>query len=337
VGEPNAGNEVVILMVSAGGGRTELNTRTMSEMLRRYFFQNASTDNDAQGQPVPIPVNIIERIMKGRWGSDGAPTCFPGEDRSQHRLIVMCKNQLRIKKQAFEMDMEIIKNAEKLNRAVAYRKHLKESLKIKLNSYKLLKTNLSKEKKKMKRRNSNTDLNEQDMMLMIDTMNDKELRGMSTTDLLRKGHTLSKKRKLNNRLKMITQKEKRFIASTKARTLANHDDIPMYVFRKWQPPPPKPLPPPPPPRRPGILTRFARGTYKYLLKPIGSGVVGTIRKIKELRQTLKEMQEDEEFESDSEEEEEGGGDESDDELGFEAEPVDVFAMAEEEEDGEEEE
>ena len=33
-------------MVSAGGGRTELNIRTMSEMLRRYFFQNASTDND---------------------------------------------------------------------------------------------------------------------------------------------------------------------------------------------------------------------------------------------------------------------------------------------------
>lgn len=321
-------------MVSAGGGRTELNIRTMSEMLRRYFFQNASTDNDENGNAIPIPTNIIERVMKGRWGSEGAPTCFPGNDRSQKRLILMCKNQLRIKLEAFEMDMEIIRTAEKRNRALAYREHLKMCLKKKLDSYKNIQKNLKLQKKTLKKKSMEDAIDEnEEMLTMIDRMSDDYLLKNKMSDILKNGQKLSKRRRINNKLKMVQQKEKRFIASTKARTLNNRDEIPMYVFRKWKPPPPKPLPPPPPPRKPGILTRFAMGTYKYVLKPIGSTVVGTVRKIKQLRELVKEMQAAEEFESDSEDEGNGGdGEDSDDEIKQADAPIDVFGLADDEED-----
>jgi len=326
VGEPGGGNEVVILMVSAGGGRTELNIRTMSEMLRRYFFQNANVEHNNDGEPMYLPTNIIERIMKGRWGSEGAPTSFPGNDNAQKQLIRMCKNQLRIKQAAWEDDMEIIRTAEKRNRAEAYRRHLKKSLDTKMKSYRMLQSTLTKEKKDL------VALDHQEMLDMIDSMKDNDLNNVTTSDILRRGKRSAKKRRLENRLKMVQQKEKRFVASTKARTLSNHEDIPMYVFRKWKPPPVPPPPPPPPPRRPGILTRFAMGTYKYLLKPIYSGTVGTVRRVQALRQAIKEAQEAEEFESDSDddEEEKNDGEESDDELKGVDEPVDVFAMQDDE-------
>ena len=328
VGEPNAGEEVVILMVSAGGGRTELNLRTMSEMLRRYFFQNANIEHDRNGKPMYLPTNIIERIMKGRWGTEGASRCFPGTDNAQKQLIGMCKNQLRIKREAFEADMEDIRTLERRQRELAYKEHLKRSLDIKMKSYKLLQNSLTEEKQKLMQ------LDHAEMLQMIDNMDMRGGQKMTTTDILRKGKRSAKKRRLENRLREIRQKEKRFVASTKARTLANHDEIPMYVFRKWQPPPLPPPPPPPPPRRPGILTRFAKGTYKYLLKPIRNGVVGTVRRIKELRQAIKEAANEDEFESDSDEEEQANGGESDDEMLVE-EKIDVFAMGDDEEDDEE--
>ena len=55
-----------------------------------------------------LPVNIIERVMKGRWGEDGSPKIFPGKDNAQKQLRRMCKNQLRIKLQAWEEDMEYV-------------------------------------------------------------------------------------------------------------------------------------------------------------------------------------------------------------------------------------
>ena len=328
VGEKGGGEEVVILMVSAGGGRTELNLRTMSEMLRRYFFQNANIEHDEYGTPMHLPVNIIERVMKGRWGEDGSPKIFPGKDNSQKQLRRMCKNQLRIKLQAWEEDMEYVRQSEKRLRADAYREHLKRSLTIKMNSYKTLQNSLIAQQDGIK---------QEEMLEMIENLSDNEAGGlnraggpsptrMTTTDLLRKGKRNAKKRRIENRLREVRQKEKRFIASTKARTLANHDEIPMYVFRKWVAPPPKPPLPPPPPRRKGILTRFAYGTYKYLLKPIKTGVVGSYRKIVDLRKMVKDIQNADEFEASSDEEEDPNeGTYSDDEMVVE-EQLDVFAM-----------
>jgi hypothetical protein len=198
-----------------------------------------------------------------------------------------------------------------------------------MKSYRALQSTLLKEKKAL------VALDHQEMLDMIDQIKDSDLSNITTTDILRRGKRSAKKRRLENRLRMVQQKEKRFVASTKARTLSNRDEIPMYVFRKWKPPPVPPPPPPPPPRRPGILTRFAMGTYKYLLKPIYSGTVGTVRRVKALRQAIKAAQAEEEFEPDSDEEEEenNGGNESDDELKGVGEPVDVFAMQDDEEEG----
>ena len=126
VGKPGSGiPEVVVLMVSAGGGCTELNHRTMSEMLRRYFYQNANVEHDEQGRPMYLPTNIIERVMKPRWGEQGAPTTFPASDNAQKQLRRMCKNQLRIKRQAWEADMEEQRLADLHARQKAYREHLR--------------------------------------------------------------------------------------------------------------------------------------------------------------------------------------------------------------------
>ena len=126
VGKKGSGvPEVVILMVSAGGGRTELNHRTMSEMLRRYFFQNANVEHDEKGRPMHLPVNIIERVMKPRWGEKGAPETFPASDNAQKQLRRMCKNQLRIKRQAWEADMEMMRLADLHKRQAAYKEHLR--------------------------------------------------------------------------------------------------------------------------------------------------------------------------------------------------------------------
>jgi len=223
--------------------------------------------------------------------------------------------------------------SEKRLRAEAYREHLKRSLTIKMNSYKTLQNSLIAQQDGIK---------QEEMLEMIENLSDNEAGGlnragrssparMTTTDLLRKGKRNAKKRRIENRLREVRQKEKRFVASTKARTLANHDEIPMYVFRKWVAPPPKPPLPPPPPRRKGILTRFAYGTYKYLLKPIKTGVVGSYRKIVDLRNMVKEIQNADEFEASSDEEEDPNeGTYSDDEMVVE-EKLDVFAMEDSEE------
>ena len=151
---------------------------------------------------------------------------------------------------------------------------------------------------------------------------------MSTGEILKQGRKSAKRRRLQNRIAVMKQKEKRFLRDSQARTLAGFNDIPMYVFRKWKPPPVPPPPPPPPPRRPGILTRFATFVYRGVLKPIGSGVVSKYRAIKNMRDVLKEAVEADAFESSSEEEDnvfaDGDDDEdSGDELPVDA-PVDFF-------------
>ena len=72
-----------------------------------------------------LPVNIIERVMKPRWGKDGAPVAFPAADNAQKQLRRMCKNQLRIKRQAWEADMEALRLADLHQRQAAYREHLR--------------------------------------------------------------------------------------------------------------------------------------------------------------------------------------------------------------------
>ena len=150
---------------------------------------------------------------------------------------------------------------------------------------------------------------------------------MSTGEILKHGRKSAKRRRLQNRIAVMKQKEKRFLRESQARTLAGFNDIPMYVFRKWKPPLPPPPPPPPPPRRPGIPTRFAKFVYRGMLKPIGSGVVSKYRAIKELRNMVKEAVAADEFESSSEEEDNNDMEEdSGDELVVEEE-IDFFGQS----------
>jgi hypothetical protein len=146
---------------------------------------------------------------------------------------------------------------------------------------------------------------------------------MTTGEILTQGRKSAKRRRLQNRIAVMKQKETRFLRDSQARTLAGFNDIPMYVFRKWKPPPVPPPPPPPPPRRPGILTRFAAFVYRGMLKPIGSGVAAKYRAIKNVRDTLTEAVEADAFESSSEEEDNKFADEDEDEDSGDELPVDA--------------
>lgn len=154
---------------------------------------------------------------------------------------------------------------------------------------------------------------------------------MTTGEILKKGRQSAKRRRLKNRIAEMKQKEKRFLQESQARRLANFDNIPMYVFRKWVPPEPPPPPAPPPPRTPGIITRFGKFVYRSVLKPIGSGVVGKYRAIKNFRNQLKEALDADKYEdSSSEEEHDAEDDDSGDEMPAGDEPLDIFAASGEE-------
>ena len=135
VGEPGAGKEVVLLHVSAGGGRTSLNHRTVSSMVLRYFRQNVPMGVDERGRNLDFPVNIRERVMLPRWGSMGSPVRFPDGDFVQLQLRNMSSSQMLAKNNLREQDRLALIQAEKVLLLAAHKSQMQRQIRAKQLKY----------------------------------------------------------------------------------------------------------------------------------------------------------------------------------------------------------
>ena len=200
IGAKDAGNEIAIVKVSAGGGRTAPNPRCVPRMALKYFRQNFSIVLGKE-----LKTDLIIRVM------DQAPKALPALDWVQHSIIRVVKDQLRARENIKYIEkMKELEAANKL-KEILHKKHKERMLKRKREKYRREKILLEARLEKLVANHTESE------------------------DILEEGKYNAEVRQVKSRIKTIEQKELKLARSLSHRRRRDDNEIPMYVFREFKP------------------------------------------------------------------------------------------------------